>query len=159
MVDSEWRSRLLRGSHQDCCDKEEATSCKGRRALQFEICVVRVFLVFKVEEVEINGVSDRPALTIVLVVTNEPETNVCRDVGSINCIITLSRRPKNDFREAKIGRFVFKCYTFTTGEVFFTYDRVVLIQNVSVDVSTVVTTREAFLISDWVAETGAVLSN
>ena len=151
------RSRLLRGSHQDCCDKEEATSCKGRRALQFEICVVRVFLVFKVEEVEINGVSDRPALTIVLVMTNEPETRVCRDISSFNDIFILSRGTKNDFREAKIGLGVSLSLAFITGEVFFTFDRVVLKQNRSENFITVVTTHEAFLISDWVAETGAVI--
>lgn len=89
--------------------------------------------------------------------TNEPETNVCRGSISINGIVTLSRGPKNDFREAKIGHTVFECFTFNTAEVINTSDRVVLIQNVSVDVRTVVTTHEAFLISDRVAETGAVL--
>ena len=157
MVDSEWRSRLLRGSHQYCRDKEDATSCQGRCACQFESCVVLVFRVFKVEEVEINGVSDRPAQTIVLVITNEPETTVCRSISSKNCIFILSRGPKNDFREAIIGKLVVVSCTFITGEVINTSDRVVLIQNVSVDVRPVVTTREAFLISDWVAEAGTVL--
>ena len=112
---------------------------------------------FKVEEVEINGVSDRPALTIVLVMTNEPETRVCRDISSFNDIFILSRGTKNDFREAKIGLGVSISLAFITGEVFFTFDRVVLIQNGSENFKTVVTTHEAFLISDWVAETGAVI--
>jgi hypothetical protein len=88
--------------------------------------------------------------------TNEPETNVCRGIISKNDIFSLSRGPKNDFREAIIGLCVLKCFTFSTGEVINFGDRVVLIQNVSVDVFSVVTTHEAFLISDWVAETGAV---
>lgn len=88
----------------------------------------------KVEEVEINFVSDRPAQTIIFFLSDEPKGRVCRRSSAVDLVTLVTSAGPEVFREAYIVARVFDGINFCVAEVINRSDRVVLLQTVSVDV-------------------------